>query len=36
LDDDIDALNTALIIDGGPRSQEAGVAVISGFDGACG
>ena len=36
LDDDIDALNVALIEDGGPRSQEAGVAVISGFDGACG
>lgn len=35
LDDDIDALNVALIEDGGPRSQEAGVAVISGFDGAC-
>ena len=35
LDDDIDALNVALIEDGGPRSQQAGVAVISGFDGAC-
>lgn len=36
LGDDIDRLTSALVTDGGPKSQEAGVAVISGFDGACG
>mgnify|MGYP000159088618 CR=1 FL=1 len=30
-----DDLTVALLIDGGPLSQEAGVALISGLDGAC-
>ena len=36
LADETDALTLALVDDGGPKSQAAGVALISGLDGACG